>query len=234
MTEYILIFDSGSGGKYVLNELKKIMPHENYIFFCDMFNCPYGNKKIQSLKLIVTKSLEKLLKTYKIKLIVIACNTISSLFKDELINHFLNCPILFVEPELNDKILENPTLVIATSNTIKHNINIKKYKGSPNLFLQGFGTLAIKIDKCNGDFGEIKGVLNTQLTKFKNYEIKNVVLGCTHYNYIKKEIESVFEKKLVFYENSTEIAKKAKKALKKMNKLIEHSSKNETIFLNII
>lgn len=234
MTEYILIFDSGSGGKFVLNELKKVMPFENYIFFCDKFNCPYGNKNFNTLKSIVTKTLEKIVKIYKIKLIVIACNTISSLFKDELIKRFSNCPILFVEPELNDKILENPTLVIATSNTIKHNKNILKYKGSPHLFLQGFGTLAVKIDKCNGDFGDIKSVLKGQLSKFKNCKIKNVVLGCTHYNFIKKKIKEVMGKELIFFENSSKIAKKAKKTLKKSNKLIEISSKSETIFLNKI
>ncbi|NCB48572.1 MAG: glutamate racemase [Clostridia bacterium] len=219
MTEYILIFDSGSGGKFVLNELKKVLPHENYIFFCDEKNCPYGNKKIKTLKSIVSKTLENLLKTNNIKLLIIACNTISSLFKDYLSLHFSNCPILFVEPELNEKILENKTLVIATSNTIKHSKIIHFYKGSPNLFLQGFGNLAIKIDKCNGDFGEIKSILTTQLSKFKNCKIKNVVLGCTHYNFIKKEIKEVLSNEIIFYENSKKIARKAKSTLKKMNRL---------------
>lgn len=234
MREYILIFDSGSGGEFVLSEMKKLMPHENYIFFCDKLNCPYGNKKISTLKSIVINTLEKLLKKYKIKLIIIACNTISSLFKDDISKNFSNHCILFVEPKLNNKILENKTLVLATTNTIKYSEIIKKYKGSPNLFLQGFSTLAVKIDQSRGDFREIKKFLKRELKKFKYCEIKNIVLGCTHYNLIKNEIESAMGKKIFFYENSLKIAKKAKNILLKLNKLIENSSKRETIYLNII
>jgi len=234
MTEYILIFDSGSGGKFVLSELKKVMPHENYILFCDKFNCPYGNKSFSKLKSLVIKTLEKLLKSYKIKLIVIACNTISSLFKKELLEHFSSRKILFVEPKLSKKILENPTLLLATTNTIKHNKKIQKYKGIYNLFLQGFGTLAVKIDNCQGDKSDIKKILKRQLSKFKNCKIKNIVLGCTHYNYIKGEIKNVLGKDIVFYENSSTIAKKAMKTLQNMNKIEEKSSKSETIFLDKI
>lgn len=299
MSEYILVFDSGGGGKFVLSELKKVLPQENFLLFCDEFNCPYGNKSLSTLKKIVLTNLKKLLENYQIKIVVIACNTIGSMFKKEIKTlvktHFnstiseesmvnyakknlkrenivknklkneksankserykKDCPVLFVEPQINKTILRKPTLVLGTSNTVKHNKKVQIYKTNPHLFAQGFGSLASKIDHANGDFSCIKATVNRQLSKFKNKNIKNVVLACTHYNLIKEEIKNVVGQDVKFFENSRSVALKTRKIVlkqckntsktqKKSLKTFEKGSKshqkapkmrqNDTIFLNKI
>ena len=71
----ILVIDSGNGGKYTLNILIKFLPHENFIFFEDDTNVPYGKKSKKKLQKITQKNLNYLLKNYQIKLVIFACNT---------------------------------------------------------------------------------------------------------------------------------------------------------------
>lgn len=261
MPEYILVFDSGGGGKFVLEELKKVLPQENFLLFCDEYNCPYGNKTFATLKKIVLENLSKLLEAYRIKIVVIACNTISSMFKEDIKKivkrHFdLNkhkknikdklfykkhCPVLFVEPQLNYNILQNPTLILGTSNTIKYNKKVRLYRQNAHLFVQGFGSLAHKIDNAKGDFSHIKNTINRHLSKFKKRNIKNVVLACTHYNLIKKEIKSVLGEDIKFFENSRKTALKTQKIVenqhKNASKLLKKEPilhQNESVFLNKI
>ncbi len=232
MTEYILIFDSGSGGKYVLGQFEKVLPAENYIFFCDKKNCPYGNKSKEKLESIAINSIKKITEKYHIKMIIVACNTLSSMLKQEINSQFCHLPVLFIQPKISLKILKSPTLLIATTNTINHNKIIQKYDGNINLYLQSFATLAKKIDEQ--DYEYIKKFLKQKLTKYKSSKIKNVVLGCTHYNYIKDEIKNVLGEEITFLENSKNIAIKAKKILIRNNKLQSNCENPDKIFIDEI
>ncbi len=227
MGKYIFLFDSGNGGKYVLDVFKNIMPNENYIFYMDKDNCPYGNKPKNILKDIVTEIFDRVLSKYEIKLIVVACNTMGSMFDTYLRKRYKNYKILFIRPFINKTILKNKTLLLATSNTIIYNKLIKKFKGSNNLYIKGFDDLAKRIDNVSGKFYILKSYLDKELTIFKNKNIKNIVLGCTHYNYIKKEILETLPN-VKFYENSDNLAKNAYDYLSKkelLNKLPSGSIK---------
>ena len=207
--DYILVFDSGNGGQFVLDTLQHNLPFEKYILFKDVKFCPYGDKKKKELKENVTKILDNLTKKYKIKMIVIACNTISSLFKNYLLSKYSSYIILFVNPYLNDEILKNKTLVIATKNTIKYNKRLKKYAPNKNLFLLGFDKLAKIIDDNFDNLGTILPYIYTKCAPYLNIGIKNIVVGCTHYNYIIFLLQKIF-KGAKFYESSLEVSKLAK------------------------
>ena len=77
------IFDSGIGGVTVLKEIKKILPNENYIYYSDSKNNPYGDKEKEKIIEICDNILTKLLKE-DCKAIVIACNTASAISSDYL------------------------------------------------------------------------------------------------------------------------------------------------------
>ena len=72
------VFDSGIGGVTVLKELLKILPHEKFIYYSDSLNNPYGDKSFDELKKIVFKVVDTLIEK-NCKIIVIACNTASTL-----------------------------------------------------------------------------------------------------------------------------------------------------------
>lgn len=227
---WILVIDSGNGGIWTLKKIRRLLPFENYLFFEDKINAPYGNKSKKRLKKIVLKNLKKLTKLYNIKLVVFACNTISSVCYDYIKQIFFNLPIIKIEPYINaNRFLGEQTLLLATKNTIKHNAKIKLYNSKKNIFVVGYKTLAKKID-CNiNKLDDLLPYLNETLKRFKHKKIKNIVLGCTHFNYIKPQLIKIFGN-VKFFENSNLVAKNVKKTLKKLS-LNSNSKKIGSVFV---
>ena len=96
-TNYIGVFDSGMGGISTLIELKRLMPNENFYYFGDSQNAPYGPKtKDEILKLSLDVS--EFLYSKKIKALVVACNTATSIAIDELRKKYPHIPVIGVEP----------------------------------------------------------------------------------------------------------------------------------------
>ena len=212
-----MVIDSGNGGLWTLKKIKHLLPFENYLFFEDKINAPYGNKSKKQLKKIVLKNLKKLTKLYNIKLVVFACNTISSVCFDYIKQIFFDLPIIKIEPYISTKwFFGEQTLLLATKNTIKHNIKIRVYNSSKNVFVVGYKTLAKQID-CNiNNLDNLLPYLNKTLKKYKHKKIKNIVLGCTHFNYIKPQLIKIFGN-VKFFENSNVVAKNVKNTLKNLN-----------------
>ena len=93
------VFDSGMGGISVLRELVKIMPNEDYIFFGDSANAPYGIKTVEEVQKLSFEKVEHLL-SYNCKAIVVACNTATSAAIKELRTAYPDLIIVGLEPAL--------------------------------------------------------------------------------------------------------------------------------------
>lgn len=230
------IFDSGIGGVTVLKEIKKILPNENYIYYSDSKNNPYGDKEKEKIIEICDNILTKLLKE-DCKAIVIACNTASAISSDYLRKKYKEIPIIAIEPAYKmvyDYSYEKPTLIMATKGTIeseKFNLLLKKYNNNKTYLLPCIG-LADKIEKGNRE--EIKEILKLELEQYKG-KVKNVVLGCTHYPLVKKEIKEILGDDIEFFDGSPRLAIHLKEVLKEKNlinekndgKIIFYDSKND-------
>ena len=120
------VIDSGIGGATVMKELLKEMPNEDYIYYSDSINNPYGDKTNEEIIKIVDNIVEKLVKQ-NVKMIIIACNTASAICKDYLRKKY-SLPIIAIEPAYKvvyDKAKEYKTLIMATKATINSD-NFKK------------------------------------------------------------------------------------------------------------
>ena len=120
-TGNIGIFDSGIGGVTVLKEIIKLLPNENYIYYSDSVNNPYGDKSDKMILTICDKIVNKLLEN-NCKTIVIACNTASAKAVSYLRDKYKDIPIIAIEPAykmVHDYAYDKPTLVMATQGTIK-------------------------------------------------------------------------------------------------------------------
>ena len=222
--EWILVIDSGIGGLWTLNKIRTICPHENYLYFMDKLNAPYGNKSARFLKIITKRNIKKLIDLYDIKLVVFACNTLSSVVYDYIKGEFTEKQFIKIEPFVEPSLFKHSnTLVIATKNTIKRNKNLKKYAEHNNIFLHGFPSLAKKIDDAKGDYQKLLPYLKKELSSYSKLNIKNIVLGCTHFNYIKPQLKEIFGN-VAFFENSENVAKNVKTLLKKTKKYQNKSS----------
>lgn len=209
------VFDSGIGGVTVMKELLKVLPNEDYIYYSDTKNNPYGDKSKEEI-INISDNIVSTLIDKGAKLIVIACNTASAIAKEYLRNKY-SVPIIAIEPayklvhDSNDK-----TLVIATKATINSD-NFKKLYSvydNHNTILMSCSGLADLIEEGNKD-----KIINYLDNKFKDYkDIKNVVLGCTHYPLIKEEISSIL-RNVTFYDGSEGVARHTKEVLENNNLL---------------
>ena len=223
------IFDSGIGGITVLKEIIKIMPQENYIYYSDSKNNPYGDKTEEEVKKICDDIVQKLINK-NCKAIVIACNTASAIAKDYLREKFKKVPIIAIEPAYKmvyDYSYNTTTLVMATKGTIeseKFKLLLTKYNNNKTYLLACMG-LADLIEEGNKE--KIKQYLNKNLKKYKN-KVENVVLGCTHYPLIQNEIKGVLGN-VKFFNGAPNLAKHVKDVLEENNLINNGEGKIEFI-----
>lgn len=209
---YVLIYDSGNGGQYVLDLFRKLLPNEHYLLFKDTSNCPYGNKSREELKKIFFSNIYKLSKKYPLKVIVIACNTLSSMFGHILLRQTFLPKIFLIKPIINSKMLTEHTLLMATENTCKYNRDIMRFRQNPHLHILSLASFAKDIDDNIGNISSLEREVHELLSPYLDFDIKNVVIGCTHYNYLRKIIKNAV-KNVEIYEKSQFIVQKTIKYL---------------------
>ncbi|MCM8831422.1 MAG: glutamate racemase [Candidatus Omnitrophica bacterium] len=189
------IFDSGVGGLTVFKQIRKLLPWEDLIYFGDTARVPYGNK---SKETIIKFSIENILFLLQkqVKVVVIACNTSSSMALDYLKDIF-NIPIIGVIDagvKKAIKISSNKRIgVIGTRSTINsrsYEKKIKKFDKSIKIYSRACPLFVPLIEE-----GLLKGeiideVIKMYLEPFKKNNIDTLILGCTHYPLLKKQIAS--------------------------------------------
>ena len=187
------VFDSGLGGLSVLKELMKILPNEEYIFYEDSINNPYGEKSEEELLEITSKIVDYLLDR-DCKIIVIACNTATTCCMKLLREKYPDTIFVGTVPAIKvayDNNFKN-TLILSTPYTTKSkrveellDNYVREDQNILNLSGENLANL-IEID----DKEEINKLLVRILSPYKD-KIDSMVLGCTHYSLIKDEISSV-------------------------------------------
>ena len=232
----IAVFDSGMGGISVLKELVLALPNENFIYFGDTANAPYGVKSAEMVRDLTFSVYEKL-KAEGIKAFVIACNTATSVAVASLREKYPEDIIIGVEPALKPAVncRENPTVaVLATPLTLKE----EKFAH----LLEKFGVDARVIPfACPGlvefvERGEVSGenlhaFLEELLSPLKEEKLDAVVLGCTHYPLVKEEISSVLGENVQIFDGSVGTALNTRRRLEENGLLSDSDDKGSVIFV---
>lgn len=233
MNKKIGVFDSGIGGLTTLEEIRKILPNEDYIFYADSKNNPYGEKTIDELNKITKNIVNKLLEK-NVKLIVIACNTATTQCINYLRSEFPNMIFVGTEPAIKvacDNNYKN-TLVMATPGTIfserTHELITNNKRENENIILVPCDKLANAIER--NDKKDIDKILHDNLDKYKSKDIDAVVLGCTHYPIIKDRIQSFFPNSNLIDGNNG-VAKRVKNQLEEHNLLSNKKVKGTLEFI---
>ncbi len=233
MNKKIGIFDSGIGGTTTLKEIVKLLPNEDFIYYKDSKNNPYGEKKDEELYKIVSNIVEYLIKE-DVKLIVIACNTATTKCISKLRDNYKDMIFVGTEPAIKvacDNNFKN-TLVMATPATISsertHELIINNKKEFENIILLSCDGLANAIEINNQD--KIDYLLHKYLDKYKNDNIDAVVLGCTHYPLIKDKIKNYF-KNAKLIDGNIGVAKQVKYQLETHNLLNKNNKKGSIQFV---
>ncbi len=211
------VFDSGIGGTSVLEAIKKLLPNEEYYYFADSKNCPYGEKEDDELYRIVKGNVEFLI-NWGAEIIVIACNTATTRCIEKLREEF-KIPFVGTEPavRLAAKSNANKILVLATPGTI-HSERLEtlvkeNQRQSQVIDLLPCPGLADTIEfNLNKDESKIYKKLKELLNNLpKDYD--SIVLGCTHYSLIKPLIQEFFPSAELVDGNES-VAKRVKELVK--------------------
>lgn len=225
------IFDSGLGGLTILRAVHKLLPKENLIYFGDTAHVPYGSKSKETVT-EYSLNIAKFLESKNVKLILVACNTASALALPVLKRH-IKVPVLgVIEPGAACAAAASKNkniIVLGTEATIKSKEYIKqiKRKDKKITITQCACPLFVPIIEEGLAQSDICTLaIKKYLTPLKEHKADTVILGCTHYPVIKKEIGNFLGKKVVLVDSAEEIAKRAQALLAK-NKLLKTKNKGK-------
>lgn len=215
------IFDSGIGGLTVLKEIMKELPHENTIYLGDTARVPYG---IRSPETVIKYSFEntKFLFSRDIKLLVIACNTASSISLNAIRNS-ISIPVIgVIEPGAKAAVrtTQNKRVgIIGTDATITNSAYTKVIKALDER-IEVFGLpcpLFVPLVEEGWTYGNIATLIARKYLKhIKNKGIDTLVLGCTHYPLLKTVITRVMGRDIRLIDSAVETSHEIKTTLEEM------------------
>ena len=212
------IFDSGVGGLTVFREVEKALPGEEIIYFGDTARVPYGTKSKETITKFSVENVEFLMK-HNVKLVLVACNTASSLSL-EFLKRCFKVPIIgVIEPGAKkavDCTRNNRIGIIGTNATVlsgAYERTVKKISSKVAVFSQScplFVSLAEEGWNCGNVAKEIASIY---LTPLKKKSIDTLILGCTHYPLLKDVIKDVMGSRVSLVDSAQAVAKEAKSVL---------------------
>lgn len=210
----------------------KILPNENYIYYSDSKNNPYGDKTDEEIFNMCDKIVKKFIEQ-KCKAIVIACNTASAKAANQLRKKYTEIPIIAIEPAykmVHDFAYEKPTLVMATKGTIESEKFHKLYDKYDNhhTYLMACKGLADIIEE--GNELKLKQYLKENLSEYIG-KVHNVVLGCTHYPLVQNEIKEVLGD-IEFFNGAYSLAKHLKNVLEENDLINSSQTKGKINFID--
>jgi glutamate racemase len=201
----IAVIDSGLGGISVLSHLLVELPNEDFVYFGDNANAPYGSKTTDEVLSLTLDNIKMLEEKYFAKAVVIACNTATGAAAAKCREIYPNMPIIGIEPAIKPAVTlsgkEAPNvLVMATPLTLSQEkfVNLaEKYNPNANLIPLPCPGLS-QVIESGGDESAVDEMLARLFADVKSEEIDAVVLGCTHYPLISEHIKKYFPKASIY------------------------------------
>lgn len=233
----VAVFDSGVGGISVLRELIKIMPDEDYIYFGDSKNAPYGTKEKKEVRKLTTECAVKLFEQGA-KGLVVACNTATSAAVRVLRETYPYIPIVGIEPAVKPAALcmEHPrVLVLATPMTIredKFHCLMAGYEHVAEIIPLPCPGLMDFIERGNLDGEDLHSYLQDLLYSYSGNRVDAAVLGCTHYPFIRQQIQQVLGDGVRIFDGGEGTAREMRRRLQENGLLRGETRKGEIIFEN--
>jgi len=209
------LFDSGVGGLSVFQEVKKLLPDREYIFLADQAHVPYGRKTQKELQNL-SERVVKFLLHKDIGILVVACNTVTCYALDYLRQMF-KIPIIGVVPALKPaaKITKNNKIAVmstpaTTKSTYLKNL-AKKFAQDKEVMLIGCKGLEDAVETL--DRKTIKTLLDKYTKEVCDFGADTMVLGCTHYPFLKTEIKNLVGSKIQILDSGAAVARRTKQIL---------------------
>jgi len=229
------IFDSGVGGLTVVKEIFKILPYEKVVYLGDTARVPYGTKSSETIKRFSIENLEFLMQ-FKVKLIVVACNTASSISLAALKKRCRIPVVGVIKPgaERAVKMSRNGKIgVIGTSTTVKSKAYEREIKSicSSIKVISKPCPLFVPLAEEGWLDGKITlDIVKTYLAPLTKRKIDTLVLGCTHYPLLKNVISQAVGRKVSIVDSASSVAHNVEGTLRRDNMLSARSRRPLHLF----
>ena len=229
--------DSGLGGLSVLREALKIMPNENYIYFGDSKNAPYGTKSTKEIRDLTFKTVEFLLEKGA-KGIVVACNTATSAAVAELRLAYPDIPLVGIEPAIKPAVelgKKGKILMMATPMTVKQDkfkYLLNRYKHEAEIVPIPCEGLMEFVENGNFEGAELESYLAEKLKGYDSSNTSSIVLGCTHYPFVSNAIKNVVGNDIEIIDGGSGTAREIKRRLAEKDLLKDSKDKGKIEIYN--
>tara|TARA_B100001057_G_scaffold454203_1_gene499789 strand:+ start:72 stop:875 length:804 start_codon:yes stop_codon:yes gene_type:complete len=218
-TRAIGIFDSGIGGLTVGNQISKLMPNEQIIYFGDTKHLPYGDKSPEAI-IRYSKNITSFLLKKKCKMIVVACNTASAIafnIVEELCEKKA-IAVNVIDPvvRFTCKSTTKSVGIIGTKNTILSKVYATKIKSNQSNIITKSLATPLLVPMIEEGFYQNKisnTILSNYLEKEELRNIDHLILGCTHYPLIEDEIKEYYNGNVNIINSAKIVSKHIKKKL---------------------
>ena len=212
------VMDSGMGGISVLRELAGLLPHENFVFYGDSANAPYGSRSTEEIYQLTEQVVQKLLKR-GVKAVVIACNTASSAAGARLRAEYPELPIVAIEPALKPAVIACPggrVVVLATEATLRERKFaglLEEWKEKAEIIKLPLPGLPEFVERGELDSPQLRKFLQGFFLQLADRPVDGVVLGCTHYPFVRKVIAELLGPQVKVFDGAAGTARQLRRRL---------------------
>lgn len=230
------VFDSGLGGISVLGELVKELPGEDFLYFGDSANAPYGCRSTREIHHLTMENAEALF-ARGLKALVVACNTATSAAIEDLRNRYPDRVIIGIEPALKPAVTAFPggkIIVMATEATLREKkfaALLEQYEEACEICKCPCSELVAFVERGELDSPALHEVLMKELSSHLSPLPRAAVLGCTHFPFLKSAITEVVGPQCVLLDGSLGTARETKRRLQEKN-LLSEKAKGTVTFCN--
>lgn len=228
------IFDSGVGGISVMKEIHRLLPAEDILYFADSAHCPYGIKTPEQICSRIFK-ISQFMVNHNVKLIVSACNT-ASIAGLELLRRAFALPIVGMEPAIKPAaaITKNGKVgILATGVTItgqKFLSLLSRYANGVEVIKIACPGLVEQVEQGLLDAPETEELLKTYLAPLIAEGVDTLVLGCTHYPFLRRQVESIMGPSVQVIDTGYAVAKRVAQVLQEEGLQNNSASEGKIVF----
>ena len=231
MKDAIGILDSGVGGVSLLRHAVRVLPNENFIYYGDNKHVPYGPRPFEEIRELAAAAVDALM-AQNIKALALACNTITAAYAETLRAH-VSIPVIGMEPALKPASMARQggkVLALATRATLslERFARLMGLYGDGVIPLEGTGLVEL-VESGKADTSEAHDALAKLFAPYMDQQIDAIVLGCTHYPFLRRQIESFFPDAEIF-DGMEGTARQLKRRLIDANLLTESAEPGKVEF----
>ena len=235
----VLVFDSGVGGLSILAELRRALPQCQLTFACDNEQFPYGTKDERTLTERVDKVLKALIRRVNPDIIVVACNSASTLVLPRIRSHF-NKPVVGVVPAVKPAAKLSTTKrigLLATPGTVKRQYTkqlITDFASDCTVISVGSSELvALAEQKLRGEAVSTNALKKILAPFLAEPELDTMILACTHFPLLRDELSELMDSDVQWVDSGQAIARRVQSLLPELSSELPRQTDSLALFTEL-